>query len=75
MATLMNTGNAKTWTIVHPLDDTPEVKRNTEAMGPMAMSSSVKLSLCALQGYLVLMLVLVVYHVFGLATAAAHGVR
>lgn len=71
MATLMNTKNQTTWTIVHPLDDTPELKCNTEELGPMSMTTSVKFSLCALQGYLVIMLLLVAYHVFGLATAHA----
>lgn len=71
MATLMNTKNNTTWTIVHPLDDAPEVKRNSEELGPMTMTPSVKFSLYALQGYLVIMLLLVAYHVFGLATAHA----
>lgn len=75
MATLMNTKNHTTWTVVHPLDDTPEVKRNTEDLGTMPMTPSVKYSLFALQGYLVVMLLLVAYHVFGLATAHAAAIH
>lgn len=75
MATLMNTSKTTTWTVVHPLDDAPEVKRGSEHLGPMPMSTSVKYSLFALQGYLVVMLLLVAYHVFGLATAHAAAIH
>lgn len=53
--------------VVHPLDDRPEVKIDTEALGPMTMTPSVKWSLLSLRGYLVLMFVLVMYHVLQLA--------
>jgi hypothetical protein len=53
--------------VVHPLDDEPEVKVDTEALGPMAMTASVRWSLVSLRGYLILMLMLVVYHVLQLA--------
>ncbi len=53
--------------VVHPLDDRPEQKVDISALGPMPMTPSVKLSLMALRGYLVLMMLLVLYHVMGLA--------
>jgi hypothetical protein len=55
--------------VVHPLDDSPEQKVDTSALGRMPMTLSVKLSLMALRGYLVLMTVLVFYHVMDLAGA------
>jgi hypothetical protein len=54
---------------VHPLDDVPEEKIDTSALGPMPMSVSVKLSLLTLRGYLVVMMLLVLYHVMDLAGA------
>jgi len=60
--------------VVHPLDDVPEQKVDTSALGPMPMTVSVKLSLMALRGYLVLMMLLVLYHVMDLAGAfGSHG--
>lgn len=53
--------------VVHPLDDAPEEKVDTSQLGPMPMTRSVKLSLMALRGYLLLMVVLVFYHVMDLA--------
>lgn len=55
--------------VVHPLDDVCEQKVDTSALGPMPMTISVKLSLMALRGYLVLMMLLVLYHVMDLAGA------
>ncbi len=60
--------------VVHPLDDLPEEKVDTEHLGAMAMTRSVKWSLVSLRAYLVLMFVLVLYHVLGLAGLfAKHG--
>lgn len=55
--------------VVHPLDDMPEQKVDTAGLGPMPMTTSVKFSLMALRGYLILMMVLVLYHVIDLAGA------
>lgn len=55
--------------VVHPLDDRAEEKVDTSKLGPMPMTTSVKLSLMALRGYLVLMMLLVLYHVMDLAGA------
>jgi hypothetical protein len=53
--------------VVHPLDDQAEVKCSADNLGPMKMTPSVKYSLLALQGYLVLMGALVSYRVLALA--------
>ncbi len=58
--------------VVHPLDDVPEEKIDASKLGPMPMTSSVRLSLLALRGYLILMVVLVLYHVLDLAGAFGH---
>lgn len=55
--------------VVHPLDDIPEDKIDTSALGPMPMTASVRFSLMALRGYLVLMMLLVLYHVMDMAGA------
>ncbi len=55
------------YVVVHPLDDVEEQKVDTSALGPMTMTTSVKISLVALRGYLVLMVLLVFYHVMDLA--------
>jgi len=58
--------------VVHPLDDVPEVKVDTENLGPMAMTTSVRISLLSLRAYLVLMMLLVFYHVLDLAGLFGH---
>jgi hypothetical protein len=57
----------KEFIVVHPLDDVREKKVDTRSLGPMPMTTSVRLSLFSLRGYLVLMVVLVFYHVIQLA--------
>ena len=57
--------------VIHPLDDVVEQKVDTATLGPMTMTTSVKVSLMALRGYLVLMMLLVLYHVMDLAGAFA----
>ena len=53
--------------VIHPLDDVPEQKVDTKHLGPMRMTTSVRLSLIALRGYLILIMLLVLYHVLNLA--------
>ena len=53
--------------VIHPLDDVPEQKIKIEHLGPMQMTSAVRISLLCLRGYLVLMMLLVLYHVLELA--------
>jgi hypothetical protein len=71
MATAMNqierNEAANHFLVVHPLDDIPERKVDTLGLGPMAMTRSVKLSLMSLRAYLILMVLLVLYHVLGMA--------
>ena len=64
--------NSQAYWVVHPLDDHPEQKRDVSAVGPMAMTPSVRLSLFALRAYLILMTSLVAYHFLGLAAALRH---
>ena len=53
--------------VVHPLDDVLETKVDTAALGPMPMTRMVRVSLMSLRAYLILMVLLVVYHVVMLA--------
>jgi hypothetical protein len=53
--------------VIHPLDDIVEEKADTSHLGAMPMTTSVKVSLLALRGYLVLMFVLVIYHAIDVA--------
>jgi hypothetical protein len=66
--------NERCFYVVHPLDDVPEEKCNAEDLGPMPMTRTVKLSLMALRGYLILMGLLVAYHVLDLAGLFSHHV-
>ena len=52
--------------VIHPLDDLPEQKVDIESLGPMPMTTSVRLSLMTLRAYLVVMMLMVLYHVLGL---------
>jgi len=64
MATITNPLDTQDcFVVVHPLDDVPEEKVDAENLGPMAMTTSVRISLLSLRAYLVLMMVLVFYHV------------
>ena len=58
--------------VIHPLDDLPEQKVDTESLGPMAMTASVRISLLSLRAYLVLMVLLVCYRVISLAGWFGH---
>jgi hypothetical protein len=60
------------FTVVHPLDDVPEQKLETEHLGPMPMTTTVKICLYALRGYLLLMFGLLGFRVLQLA-GAIHG--
>jgi hypothetical protein len=58
--------------VVHPLDDVPEEKVETEHLGHMRMTRTVKVCLFALRGYLLLMVGLLGFRVLQLA-GAIHG--
>jgi len=60
------------FSVVHPLDDGPEEKVDTEHLGPMKMTRTVRLCLYALRGYLLLMLGLLAFRVLQLA-GIIHG--
>jgi hypothetical protein len=53
--------------VVHPLDDAPEEKIDTEHLGPMQMTKTVRLCLFALRGYLLVMFGLLGFRVLQLA--------
>jgi hypothetical protein len=55
------------FSVVHPLDDAPEEKVDTEHLGPMPMTRTVRMSLLALRGYLLLMFGLLGFRVLQLA--------
>lgn len=59
--------------VVHPLDDVREDKVDTATLGPMRMTKSARLSLMALRGYLIVMMLLVLYHVMDVAGAFGHA--
>jgi hypothetical protein len=67
MATMTNQ-----FVVIHPLDDVREEKADTASLGPMKMTMSVRLALLSLRAYLVLMMLLVFYHVLGLAGLFGH---
>ena len=58
-----------TFVVVHPLDDVQEEKVQTEHLGPMRMTRTVKICLFALRGYLLLMAGLLGFRVLQLAGA------
>jgi hypothetical protein len=58
--------------VVHPLDDVHEEKVDTEHLGPMRMTRTVRVCLFALRGYLLLMFGLLGFRVLQLA-GAIHG--
>ena len=58
--------------VVHPLDDIAEEKCSPAGLGRMPMSASVRFSLCALQGYLVVIGLTVGYRVLTLAGVFGH---
>jgi hypothetical protein len=54
--------------VAHPLDDYPEEKLKSDHLTPLEMTPAVRLSLFALRAYLILMIVLCLYHVIDPAT-------
>ena len=53
--------------VIHPLYDKPEQKLSADGLEPIHLSLGGKISLMALRGYLVVMVLLVFYHVLNLA--------
>ena len=55
------------YAVVHPLDDEAEEKVDTDHLGPMKMTKTVRICLFALRGYLLLMFGLLGFRVLQLA--------
>jgi hypothetical protein len=72
MVAMTNTNENCIFEVVHPMDDVQEVKRTGEGLGLMPMSPGVRFCLLALRGYLLLMMLLVLYHMLDLAGLFAH---
>ncbi|MDE2060173.1 MAG: hypothetical protein KGL31_12610 [candidate division NC10 bacterium] len=53
--------------VIHPLDDRPETKVDTESLGRMPMTRTVRISLLSLRAYLLVMGSLVAYQFIHLA--------
>jgi hypothetical protein len=53
--------------VIHPLDDVLEEKVAIKHLGPIRMTPVMRLSLLALRGYPMAMILLVLYHVLDLA--------
>jgi hypothetical protein len=58
---------SRDFTVVHPLDDEPEERVDTEHLGPMEVTSTARICLFALRGYLLLMFGLLGFRVLQLA--------
>ena len=52
---------------IHPLDDLPEEKVKSDHLPPLSMTRTVRWSLFTLRAYLIIMMLLLVYHVVDLA--------
>jgi hypothetical protein len=72
MPYMQNSCQPEYFRVVHPLEDAPEQKCVSEGLGQIAMTSSVRLSLKILRGYLLLMTAMLLYHVLDLAGALKH---
>ena len=59
--------HANSFIVIHPLDDAPEEKVDMAGVRPLRLTASVKLSLMALRGYLILMTLLLLYHFMDLS--------
>jgi len=64
---LEHTIDERKFLVIHPLDEVEEQKVETKHLGPTRMTPAVRLSLLALRGYLMVMMLLVLYHVLDLA--------
>jgi hypothetical protein len=54
--------------VIHPLDDTPEQKIESDHLPPIEMTRSVRWSLISLRVYLIVMIALFMYHVIDLGS-------
>lgn len=65
----LETTDERNFLVIHPLDDVQETKVDIKSLGPMRMTPAVRISLLCLRGYLLLMMLLVLYHVLDLGGA------
>jgi hypothetical protein len=72
MATMRNAYSSEHFRVVHPLQDEPEAKRQSEGLGPIELTPAVRVSLIALRGYLLVMGGMLLYHVLDLAGIFHH---
>jgi hypothetical protein len=72
MATIQNSYAPKYFRVIHPLDDESEQKCSTAGLGRIGMTPTVRISLTALRGYLIVMSALLFYHVLDLAGIVRH---
>jgi hypothetical protein len=74
MASVQHAYQQPSFRIIHPLDDVREAKCTGEGLGPIEMNRSVRLSLMILRGYLMGMMLMLLYHVLDMA-GAFHTLR
>ena len=74
MATIQNSYEPKYFRVIHPLNDVAEPKCESEGLGPIAMTATVRISLKVLRCYLLLMSAMLLYHVLDLA-GILHGLK
>ena len=67
MASMQNSHPSEYLWVIHPLHDEPETKCQSDGLGPIGMTSPVRVSLIVLRAYLVTMGGMLVYHVLDLA--------
>ena len=58
--------------VIHPLDDVHEQKCTSEGLGPMPLTTTVRLSLTALRVYLTAMTLIILYRTLTLAHVFTH---
>lgn len=73
MAYAQNAYEVNSFLVLHPLEDVAEMKRSSHGLGPIKMTTSVRISLYVLRGYLLLMMGMLGYHVLVLAGAFQHS--
>jgi hypothetical protein len=61
-------GEPNYYLVIHPLDDIPEQKIDSDHLPPMEMTQGVRWSLISLRVYLIFMIALFMYHVIDLAS-------
>jgi hypothetical protein len=54
--------------VIHPLDDIPEQKIDSDHLPPMEITQGVRWSLISLRVYLIFMIALFMYHIIDLAS-------